>query len=79
MLYFEHISCMSFNLFLRNILIMLLEVACKCRVIILGGICSSGEDKGRARRAQHDQFFYLKLFFSMPIMDDKMPILRGAF
>ena len=40
---------------------------------------SSGEDKGRARRAQHDQFFYLKLFFSMPIMDDKMPILRGAF
>ena len=23
----------------------------------------SGEDKGRARRAQHDQFFYLKLFF----------------
>ena len=24
---------------------------------------SSGEDKGRARRAQHDQFFYLKLFF----------------
>ena len=31
----------------------------------------SGEDKGRARRAQHDQFFYLKLFFSMPIMDEK--------
>ena len=24
---------------------------------------TSGEDKGRARRAQHDQFFYLKLFF----------------
>ena len=35
----------------------------------------SGEDKGRARRAQHDQFFYLKLFFSMPIMDEKMPFL----
>ena len=36
---------------------------------------SSGEDKGRACRAQHDQFFYLKLFFSLPIMDEKMPIL----
>ena len=31
----------------------------------------SGEDKGRARRAQHDQFFYLISIFSMPIMDEK--------
>ena len=38
-------------------------------------VIGSGEDKGLARRAQHDQFFYLKLFFSMPIMDEKMPIL----
>ena len=38
-------------------------------------LMDSGEDKGRARRAQQDQFFYLKLFFSVPIMDEKMPIL----
>ena len=50
----------------------------QCHVSFFHITCS-GEDKGRARRAQHDQFFYLKLFFSMPIMDDKMPILRGAF
>ena len=47
--------------------------------IPLAFILYSGEDKGRARRAQHDQFFYLKLFFSMPIMDEKMPIFCGAF
>ena len=42
---------------------------------IFSSIRGSGEDKGRARRAQHDQFFYLALFFSMPIMGEKMPIL----
>ena len=29
----------------------------------LSFISYSGEDKGRACRAQHDQFFYLKFFF----------------
>ena len=42
---------------------------------IFDGNINSGEDKGRARHAQHDQYFYLKLFFSMPIINAKIPIL----
>ena len=42
-------------------------------------LTNSGEDKGRACRAQHDQFFYLKLFFSMPIMDEKCLICEEHF
>ena len=37
----------------------------------IGRCKSSGEDKGRACRAQHDQRFLSKIFSPMAIMDEK--------
>ena len=46
---------------------------------VKNGKRSSGKDNGRACPAQHDQFSYLKLFFSMPIMDEKYLICVEYF